>query len=108
MIGATAFAGGLVAGYLLTSRSGRPFRVGTVGKIAVPGPWIESRLEDVERQLAVLESQLAATGAEFSDRVREATRQVVDQVVPVVPEDPDAWKVDGEELAQDLRFMPRC
>ncbi|WP_456428456.1 YtxH domain-containing protein [Rhodocaloribacter sp.] len=102
-----AFAGGFTAGLLCAPHSGRKSREIIAGRVRAEGRRIEQQLRAMEEQLAALEAQVAAAGREVGEKVREAAERVVDQVTPTLAEDPEAWKVEDEELTRDLRRMPR-
>jgi gas vesicle protein len=108
LVAAPAFAAGVAAGLLFAPRSGDQTRRLIGRQFLAPTRWVEDRLHDVERQLAALENQLAATTSEFGEKLHEVTSKAVGQYVPSVPDDPASWEnVDGNELTKDLRRMPR-
>ena len=64
-------------------------------------------MQTIETQLGALERQIHAASVQFGEKMRGAAAKAIDQHVPSLPEDPDAWKMDREDLTHDLRKMPR-
>ncbi len=102
-----AFAGGFTAGLLCAPHSGRKSRDLIAARLQAESRRLEQQLHALEKQLAGLEAQVSETGREVSEKVRETAEKVVGQVSPNLPNDPEAWKVEGGELTSELRRMPR-
>ncbi|GIV59587.1 YtxH domain-containing protein [Rhodocaloribacter litoris] len=102
-----AFAGGVAAGILFAPDSGRASREKIAARLRAERRRIEQQLRAMEEQLSSLEAQLVSAGQEVGEKVREAAQRVQAQLTPDLPGDPDAWKVEDNELGRDLRRMPR-
>ncbi|RMF53896.1 MAG: YtxH domain-containing protein [Bacteroidetes bacterium] len=102
-----AFAGGLAAGLLFAPESGRTSREKLAARIRAERRRLERQIQALEEQLGHLEEQIVSAGHEMGERVREAAHRAEEQITPDLPDDPEAFKVDDEEMAQDLRRMPR-
>jgi gas vesicle protein len=104
LTGLVAFAGGMMAGVLLAPQSGAETRGKITDEARVQLKRMEGQLEGLEKKLADVTSQVIETSGEVSEKIRGAT---VDQVLPELPEDPEAFKIAADELAGDLRHMPK-
>ena len=93
----TSFAGGCLAGLLLASRQGQDVR----RRLAIQA---QESLHRIEAQLAALEEDVEAAGYRLAERVRTATHGAFDPFSVAMPE---GWSLRREEIAQDLRHLPR-
>ena len=107
IVGAAAFAGGYLAGVLLAPRSGEETRQQIGERAKAQTRWVEQRIARLEDQIGKVEEQLRQKSGAFGDQVREAAQNAVDQVVPSLPDDPKAWGVGDDDVAGDLRHMPK-
>ncbi len=103
----TAFASGFLVGVLFAPQSGREARRRIAETAQDSSRWMGDRLQAIEAQLGALERQIHAASVQFGEKIRGAAAKAVDQHVPLLPEDTDAWKMDREDLTHDLRQMPR-
>ena len=103
----TAFASGFLVGVLFAPQSGREARRRIAETAQDSSRWMGDRLQAIETQLGALERQIHAASAQFGEKMRGGAAKAVDQHVPSLPEDTDAWKMDREDLTHDLRQMPR-
>ncbi|MBO6577299.1 MAG: YtxH domain-containing protein [Rhodothermales bacterium] len=104
MTGVVAFAGGVVAGILLAPQSGAETRERLSDEARSRLSRIDGQLDGLEKRLAEVSAHLREASHDLGERVKHST---VDQVLPDVPEDPEAFEVDRDEVASDLRHMPR-
>lgn len=102
-----AFAGGFVAGLLLAPHSGQKMRQLIAKKAKAQSRWMEHQLEGLQDQVNTLKDEVHAASQQVGDKVRTATNEVVDQVLPNLPDEADAWGVEGQDVVGDLRRMPR-
>lgn len=98
--GLVAFAGGVFAGFLLAPQSGAETRA----KLSEEG---RARLKGIEDQLESLESRLGELGGQVRAKGNQVKNSAVGQVLPDLPDDPEAFKVGDDDVAGDLRHMPR-
>jgi gas vesicle protein len=102
--GLFAFAGGVATGILLAPRSGSETRDILSREAQTQMGRVDRQLRGLEKQMDRLSDQVKSATNGVSQKVRHAT---VDQVVPGVPEDPEAFKVGDREVAGDLRHLPK-
>ncbi len=107
LLAAVAFAGGYLAGLLFAPASGRETRRRIARSAQEPSRWVGGQVHAFEARLAALEAQLQTLSRQFAEKMRETTQGALDQVLPSVPEDDEAWQIEGDELARNLRRMPR-
>jgi len=103
----SSFASGFLAGVLLAPYSGREARRRLVQTTQDSTRWAAGRLHDLEARLGTLEQQIHTAGTQLGDKMRETAHKAVDPYLPVLPEEDEAWKVERDELARDLRHLPR-
>ncbi|MFQ5569720.1 MAG: YtxH domain-containing protein [Rhodothermales bacterium] len=103
----SAFAGGFFAGLIFAPQTGRETRQRLVRTAQGSTRWLGEQLDAVEAKIGVLEQQIHKTTSQFTEKVRETAHHTVDQYVPSMPDDTKAWTVEREDLAHDLRRMPR-
>ncbi len=101
-----AFAGGLVTGLLVAPHSGKKLREMISARVHHEMKRVEGKLHDVEDKVVDLEQRVVAASQDVSERVLEATKQAVDQVVPTMPDDPEAWGMAQKDVPASLRKMP--
>lgn len=99
-----AFAGGFFAGMLFAPQTGRDLRRAIATRAAEPAHWVEERFHEIEQQVTALERELRATSNEFGEKLREATHRAVTHYVP---DDVDAWNVEGSEVTRELPGLPQ-
>jgi len=97
-----SFAGGFVAGVLMAPESRRRLAAGAQGSAR----WVGHQMHAIEAQLTALEHQLNTISADLGERVRATTKEAFDPHVPSIP-DEEMWEFEGEDVARDLRRMPR-
>ena len=102
--GLFAFAGGFLSGILFAPQSGADTREQLAGEARTQLEGMDERMQNLEKQLSSLADQIKSVSSEWSDRVIQAA---ADTVLPDVPDDPEAFKLDDGEVAADLRHLPR-
>lgn len=102
--GLAAFVSGFFAGLAFSSERGRQVRQQISEQAHHTSSWMEDRLHHLEGRLHDLEDRLQHAGEEFGARVREATDRATDHLVPQAPDD---WDVENDEVTRELRRMPR-
>ena len=104
---AGTLAAGFVAGVLFAPASGKKTR-GQIGDQARRQlSHAEKKLEDVERQLTALNERVGETTSEWSDKLKDAARETVDQHLPDLSMPGEKWDIDDKEMKQELRKMAR-
>ena len=102
-----AFASGFLAGVLFAPQSGREARRRIAETAQDSTRWMGEQLHAVEAQLGVLEQRIQAASAQFSEKIQGAANKAAEQYVPSASDDLDNLEIDQEDVAQDLRQMPR-
>ena len=100
LTGLAAFAGGFLAGVLLAPSSGRETRDRLSDEA-------RNRMKSLEGQVRGVEDRLASLSDQIHDASDQFRTAAAHKVLPDVPEDPEAFKLDEEEVEADLRHMPR-
>jgi gas vesicle protein len=109
---AFAFAGGVVAGILMAPRSGVETREMLAEEARGQLKTISKQLRNLETQVNGLVDQMRSASDDLGQKVKHATddlgqkvkQATVDHVVPEVPE---SFDVNDNEVASELRHMPR-
>jgi gas vesicle protein len=99
--------GGVAAGLLLAPQSGRKLRGMIAERAKAQSRWAEQQLETLEERLSEVEERLRESAHHLAEQAREATHKATDQVFPDLPEDPQDWNIEGNDVAGELRRMPR-
>ncbi len=111
LTGLLTFAGGFLSGLLFAPQSGAETRDQLAERAKSQMEGMEDRLQHLEARLASLGEQIKAESGQWSDKVKKGSdklrRAAADSVLPDVPDDPAAFKVEGGEVAADLRHLPR-
>jgi gas vesicle protein len=104
LTGLFAFAGGFLSGILFAPQSGADTREQLADEARSQLHGVDERLKNLEAQISSLGDQLLTASSQWSEKVKQAA---ADTVLPDVPDDPDAFKLDGGQVAADLRHLPR-
>lgn len=96
------FAGGFVAGLILAPQSGRDARGALAQKLRAQTQRLEAHVHAVEAHIEEVEAHLQHSGEALGSRVKGALDV---QVAGALEE--DAWSLEQEDLARDLRQLPR-
>jgi len=102
-----SFAGGVCLGILMAPQSGRETREQISTRVRGELSRLEGQLSNLETHLEELEDQITQISGDIRQKIRDKAEHAVDQVLPTIPDDPSVFKVEGGELEQDLRRMPR-
>lgn len=92
---AVGFVGGLAVGVLLVSAADGPLRSRVARRFRRGREALDRGLRQVEEQLREIDAALDSTLDQFRVRARSAGVERVD------------WSVEGDEVARELRHMPR-
>jgi hypothetical protein len=93
-----AFAGGVFVGMFLTSHRSRRMGEHIVHSAQEGSEWINERAETARRR--ILEA-----GDEAAEKLREGMREVIQNILPDLADDPEAWEDVFVQTAQDLKQM---
>jgi gas vesicle protein len=96
-VAAATFAGGFLAGLMAAPDSGHVSRQRLAEKAQTQRHRLGEHLQAIEKQLAALEQDLHLLGKRFSDQLRSDDEA----------EEAITWDIDSEEVARELRGMPR-
>ena len=105
--GLVAFGGGFLAGILLAPNSGEETRGRIADEAKDQFKRLDKQIHGLEAQLSALQDQLSSVSTDVGERFRSAAHKGVEKVIPELPDDPDSWKVEDDEVASELRHMPR-
>jgi gas vesicle protein len=116
--GIVAFAGGLLAGILLAPDSGARTRKRIAKEAKSQLRNLGKQLDGLENRIEGLQKQVKESGSQFGERVVDAARQagshlgdkVADaakQAVASAEKVEEAFHVEPNDVAKDLRRMPR-
>ncbi len=104
----SAFAGGILAGMLLAPESGKENRRRVAARMKEQSRKIEQQLNELEEKYHDIEKEVVATSHDIADKLRDKTYQTVDHYLTSVPDDADKeWGIEGEDVAQNLKRIPR-
>lgn len=101
--GLLAFAGGFLAGILLAPESGAKTRKKIAKEAQSQLRGLGKQLDGLETRIEGLQKQVRETGTHLGERVVDAAKQVV----TTVTEEAAEIRVEANDVARDLRRMPR-
>ena len=104
MTGLIAFAGGIATGILLAPSSGSETREKIGQQAQAQLGKMERRMKELEKQIEHMAESVKDSSASVLGEVKEAAAS---QTLPDVPSDPEAFQVGEDEVAGDLRHLPR-
>ncbi len=98
IVALAAFLGGVSLGLLWAPRSGRDTRDQLATHARTSGNWIEAQVKEAN-------SKIRATGEEIAGKIRMATQEVVDQIIPDLATDSEEWDQAYVDAARAVRKM---
>ena len=101
--GLLAFAGGFLAGVLLAPESGAKTRKRIAKEAQSQLRHLGKQLDGLEDRIEGLQKQVKESGAHLGERVVGAAKQVVSTVAEEAAE----IRVEANDVAKDLRRLPR-
>ena len=102
-----AFTAGICTGLMLAPSSGKQLRR-RIGEEAQEKLKVaEEKLEFVESQISEVNQKLQEAGKELGDRVKEAAKESLDDVIPDLSADGESWDLTKDDVNKELRRMAR-
>ncbi len=101
--GLLAFAGGFVAGILFAPESGAKTRERISREAQSQLRNLGKQLDGLEDRIDGLQKQVKEGGAQLGERVVDKAKQVMSSV----PDEAADFNVEANDVAKDLRRMPR-
>ena len=102
-----AFTAGICTGLMIAPASGKALRRKMRAEAESQLKSAEEKLEMIEDQLAKVNDRIQTTGKEIGDKVREATQEAVDEILPDVTKGSENWDLTKDELEKELRHMSK-